>query len=84
MFIELLKTAFQQHQVGFRSIGFSSSVTNSTLTILKQSQIDCSILSCGRELFIALNPATHKFNLSRLNEIIGKKLFKIEKKKNVT
>ncbi|MFK5913681.1 MAG: HDOD domain-containing protein [Woeseiaceae bacterium] len=38
------------------------------------SQIDCSILTCGNEYFIALNPITHEFDLSRLSKAVGKKL----------
>ncbi len=45
----------------------------------KQSKIDCSILSCDSDLFIALNPATRKFNLTRLNKVIGKKLSQVNR-----
>ena len=41
--------------------------------------IDFSILADENELFIALNPATHKFDLSRFNKAGGKKLSILEK-----
>lgn len=77
---EFLKTIFSQHDVRFRSIDLIASSVNLVSTIPEQSQIDCSLLSCEGEFFIALNPATHKFNLSRLNKVLGKKLSKIAKK----
>lgn len=77
---ELLKTIFKQNRVYFRSIDLHSSDNNFAGEISKHSQIDCSVLANGSELFIALNPATHKFNLSRLNKVVGKKLLFLEQK----
>ena len=77
---ELLRTIFQQNHVDFRSIDLLSSINNNALKMPKQSQIDCSILACDSELFIALNPATHRFDLSRFSRVVGKKLSKVEKK----
>ena len=77
---ELLKTIFLQNEVGFRSIDFLSAKNNITADVPKQSQIDYSILTCGSEIFVALNPATRKFDLSQLNKVTGKKLSHIEKK----
>jgi len=76
---EILKTIFQHRQVDFRSIDFLSSAKNHTAIMSKQSQIECSFLSCENELFVALNPATRKFNLSSLNKVTGKNLSRIEK-----
>ena len=70
---ELLKTIFEQNHVEFRNVILSSSATPS-LDIFKHSQIDCSVWECESEFFIALNPATHEFDLSRLNKAIGKTL----------
>ena len=77
---ELLKTIFKQNRVYFRSIDLHSSDNNLADEISKHSQINCSVLANGSELFIALNPATHKFNLSRLNKVVGKKLSFLEQK----
>jgi len=77
---ELLKTIFQKNHVNFHSIDLFSSSGNLVADVSKNSQIDCSILSDSSDLFIALNPATHKFNLSRFNKVIGKKLSRVEKK----
>jgi len=71
---ELLKTIFQKNHIEFRSIDLVSSEKEPVLDIFKQSQIDCSVLSCDSDYFIALNPATHKFNLARLNKAVGRKL----------
>ena len=71
---ELLRKIFQQNDVEFRSIDLASNAKNPVLDIFKQSQIDCSLLSYEDEYFIALNPATHEFDLARLNKAIGKKL----------
>ena len=68
----LLKTIFLQNEVDFRNIELVSSY------LPKQSQIDFSILSNGNEIFIAMNPATHKFDLSQLNKVTGKQLSHIE------
>lgn len=77
---ELLKTIFLQHKVDFRSIELLSAKKNIAAEVPKQSQIDYSILACGSEVFIALNPATRKFDLSQLSKVTGKKLSHIEKK----
>ena len=77
---ELLKTIFLQNEVDFRSIDLLSEKNNISADLPKQSQIDYSILTCGSEIFIALNPATHKFDLSQLNKVTGKKLSHIKKK----
>lgn len=37
-------------------------------------------MSSGSKIFIVLNPATHKFDLSQLNKVTGKNLSPIEKK----
>lgn len=79
MLNELLKTIFQQNDVGFHSINPFSFKENLALNISKQSQINYSILSCESEFFVALNPATHQFDLSRLNKIISKKLSIVER-----
>ena len=71
---ELLRKIFQQNDVKFRSIDLTSAEKNPVLDIFKQSQINYSLLSYEGEYFIALNPATHEFDLARLNKTIGKKL----------
>lgn len=76
---ELLKTIFIQNEVGFRNIDILPKEKNVLLNMPMQSQIDYSILSSGSEIFIALNPATHKFDLSQLNKVTGKKLCHIKK-----
>ena len=76
---ELLKTIFVQNEVGFRSVEFHSTKYNAT-KMSRESQIDCSILSSDDDIFIALNPATRKFDISRLNKVTGKKLLHIEEK----
>lgn len=78
----LLKTLFEQNHVGFRSIDLFSASDKPVANISKQSQINCSLLTCDREFFVALNPATHKFDLTRLNKAVGKKLFLVENKEN--
>ncbi len=75
---ELLKTILQKNQVAFRSISSLNPELNSQTEIDKHSQIECSVLSCESEFFVALNPATHKFDLSRLNKVTGRKLSRIE------
>lgn len=80
MFNDLLKAVFQQNDVDFHRIDLLSSANNPTVDISRQSQINYSILVCDSEFFIALNPATYKFDLSRLNKITGKNLSRIEKK----
>lgn len=77
---ELLKTIFQQKHVDFRCLDLFSSSGNLVVDMSRQLQIDCSILSDENDLFIALNPSTHKFNLSRLNQVLGKKLSRVEQK----
>lgn len=77
---ELLKTIFLQNKVDFRSIELLSAKKNIADSVPKQSQINYAILTCGSEIFIALNPATRKFDLSQLNKVTGKKLSHIEKK----
>ena len=77
---ELLKTIFLQNEVDFRSIDLLFAKKNIADNVPKQSQINYSILTCGSEIFIALNPATRKFDLSQLNKVTGKKLSHIEKK----
>lgn len=81
---ELLKTIFLQNEVGFRSIDLLAAKTNIVNDMPKSSQIDYSILASGHEIFIALNPATRKFDLSQLNKVTGKKLSQIEKKEENT
>ncbi|MDH5600235.1 MAG: HDOD domain-containing protein [Gammaproteobacteria bacterium] len=78
---ELLKTIFQHHHVVFRSIELSNPTGQRLVEFSKNSQIDCSILSDETDFFIALNPANYKFNLSRLNKVLGKKLSCLESKK---
>ena len=75
---QLLKTIFQKHHVEFRSLDLSSSEKEPVLNIFKQSQINCSVLSCDSDYFIALNPATHEFDLARLNKAVGKNLIKVK------
>ena len=72
---ELLRTIFQKNHIDFRNIDILSS-TN----MPKQSQIDCSVLSHESDVYIALNPATHRFDLPRFSRIVGKSLSKVEKK----
>ena len=71
---ELLRTIFLQNEVCFRNIELHSSNNNVDIDLPKESQIDCSVLSSGDEVFIALNPATRKFDLSKLNKVTGKNL----------
>lgn len=77
---ELLKTIFVQNEVGFRDIELPSTEKNNTTRVPKESRIDYSILSSEDDIFVALNPATRKFNLSQLNKVTGKRLLPIEKK----
>lgn len=79
MLNELLKTILQKNQLSFHSIELVSNTRNLALDVSKQTQISVNILSCGHELFIALSPITHEFDLSRLNKAIGKKLLRVEK-----
>ena len=71
---ELLKTIFMQNEVGFRNIDLVSQEKQTAKNMPKQSRIDYSILSSGSEVYIALNPATHKFNLERFKKVTGKNL----------
>lgn len=82
---ELLKTVFIENEVDFRSIDFRNIAflnqgNNILKSVPKQLQIDYSILSSGSDIFIALNPATHQFDLRKLNKVTGKNLSHIEKK----
>ena len=72
---ELLRAIFQHNHIDYRSIDLLSSAN-----LPKQSQIDCSVLSHERDLYIALNPATHRFDLPRFSRVVGKTLSKVEKK----
>ena len=78
----LLKSLFEQNDVGFRSIELFSFIENPVDAISKRFQINCSLLSCDGAFYIALNPATHKFDLARLNKIVGKNLIPVENKEN--
>ena len=71
---ELLRTIFQKNHIDFRNIDILSSAN-----MPKQSQIDCSVLSHESDVYIALNPATHRFDLPRFSRIVGKSLSKVEK-----
>ena len=80
---ELLKSIFEHHNVDFRDIDFNPLINGWPVNIEKQSLINCSLLTCDSEYFIALNPSDHKFNLPRLNKIIGKRLYKVDKDKEL-
>ena len=84
MVSELLKTIFQQSDVDFHCMDLFSETTTSALDIFKQSQVDCTVLTFENEFFVALNPATRIFDLSRLNKITGKSLLPIDNKKEQT
>ncbi len=75
---QLLKTIFQKNNIEFRSLDIAALEKKPVLELFKQSQINCSVLSCDNDYFIALNPATHEFDLARLNKATGKKLLKIK------
>lgn len=75
---ELLKTIFQTKHVEFHRVDFDSSETKLNLETVKNYQINYSLFSCDNEYFIALNPATHEFNLASLNKVAGKTLLKVE------
>lgn len=83
MLSELLKTIFQQNQVDFNYIAFLSGINTSAVDMLEQSKVDCSVLSFENELFVALNPATHVFDLSRLNKITGKTLSRVDNEEQI-
>ena len=72
---EFLRTIFQKNNIDFRNVGLLSSAN-----IPKQSQIDCSVLSHESDVYIALNPATHQFDLARFSRIVGESLSKVETK----
>ena len=72
---ELLRTILQKNYIDCRNIDLLTSAN-----MPKQSQIDCSVLSYASEIYIALNPATHRFDLSRFSRVVGEKLSKVEKK----
>lgn len=76
---ELLKTIFQQNYVDFRSIELVSSSDTPPIDVFKKSQIEITVLTDDKDFFIALNLATHKFNLSSLNKATGKKLSLVTK-----
>ena len=76
---ELLKTVFIQNEVGFRDVDFFLEENHIYASMPNQSQIDYSVLSNGCKIFIALNPSTHKFDLSQLNKITGEKLSYVKK-----
>ena len=80
MLSELLKTIFEQNHIDFRDIDFCDIDFFSSVNIPKQSQIDCSILSHKSDYYIALNPATRRFDLPRFNRVVGKTFSKVEKK----
>ncbi len=77
---ELLRTIFQKNHIDFRNIDFRNIDFLTSADIPKQSQIDCSVLSDENELYIALNPATHQFDLPKFSRVVGKTLSKVEKK----
>jgi len=80
MYRELLETLFQQNYVDFSCIKLLSEENVPAVDILKKSQVDCTVLTFENEFFVALNPATRTFDLSRLNKITGKSLTQIDNK----
>ncbi|MCK4864889.1 MAG: HDOD domain-containing protein [Gammaproteobacteria bacterium] len=83
MHSELLKTMFKKNNVDFSCMDIFSETNTSVLNILKKSQVDCTVLTSNNELFIALNPASHIFDLSRLNKITGKSLSRIDNEEQI-
>ena len=77
---ELLKTIFKQEKITFKSIDLASSSGVSSLNIVNHAQIACEILSYESELYIALYLTTHKFDLTRLNKVVGKELSRVDDK----
>lgn len=77
---ELLKTIFNQEKIAFKSIDLASSSGVSSLNIARHAQIACEILFYECELYIALYLTTHKFDLSRLNKVVGKQLSRVDDK----
>ena len=75
---ELIETIFQQNHVDFSRIEMILDKNILAIDILKKSQVDCTILTSDNEFFIALNPTTRTFDLSRLNKITGKSLSPID------
>ncbi len=75
---ELLETLFQQNHINSSCIKIFSEENISAVEVLKKSQVDCTVLTFEDEFFVALNPATRKFNLSRLNKITGKSLLEVD------
>lgn len=76
---DLLKTILQKKHVDFRSIDLNTSENLAAINRYKMAQINGSVLSCDSDYFIALNPATHKFSLSRMNKVTGKDLSELGK-----
>ncbi len=83
MHSELLKTILEKNNVDFSCMDVFSETNTSVLNILKKSQVDCTVLTFNNEFFIALNPATHTFDLSRLNKITGKSLSRIDNEEQI-
>jgi len=77
---ELLKIIFKQENITFKSIDLASSSGVSLLNIANHAQIACEILSSETELYLALYLTTHKFDLLRLNKIVGKQLSRVDDK----
>ena len=76
---ELLRTIFQKNHIDFRNIDFRNIDFLTSADIPKEYQIDCSVLLHESELYIALNPATHRLDLPKLSRVVGKTLSKVEK-----
>ena len=76
---DLLKTIFQQNHVDFHSIDLNTSENPAAIDKYKQAQINGSVLACDNDFFIALNPASYKFSLSRMNKVTGKNLSELGK-----
>ena len=77
----ILETIFQQNHVDYSCIKLFPNKNRPAADILKKSQVDCTVLTFGDELFVAFNPAVRSFDLSRLNKITGKSFSQIHNNK---
>ena len=65
---ELLETLFKSNHIEFNRVELDSVINLSAYNSSDSSQISYEFLNCEKSFVIALYPATHNFNLPKLNK----------------
>ena len=71
---ELLETLFKSNQIEFSNVELDSVINLNAYNAHDSSQISYEFLNCEKNYVIALYPATHHFNLPKLNKSICRDL----------